>query len=98
MQIMVSIFTSINLIYNTVGASQVGVVVKNLPANAGDVKDVGLIPGLGRCSGEGNGNLFQYACLEDPMDRGAWRAIVHGVAKSGARLKQLSTHAYCCQL
>ena len=66
MQIMVSIFTSINLIYNTVGASQVGVVVKNLPANAGDVKDVGLIPGLGRCSGEGNGNLFSMLAWRIP--------------------------------
>ena len=59
-------------------------MVKNPPANAGDIKDVSLIPGLGRSPGEGNGNLFQYACLEDPMDRGAWQAIVHGVAKSGA--------------
>ena len=52
--------------------------VKNLPANAGDL---GLIPGLGRSPGEGNGNSFQYSCLEDSMDRGTWRAIVHGVAE-----------------
>ena len=54
-------------------------MVKNLPANAGDV---GLIPELGRSLGEGNGNPFQYSCLENPTDRGAWRATVHGVAKS----------------
>ena len=50
-------------------------VMKNLPANAGVVRDVGLIPGLGRFPGGGNGNLLQYPCLENPMDRGAWRAI-----------------------
>ena len=50
--------------------------VKNLPANAGDV---GLIPGSGRYPGEGNGNPLQYSCLENPMDRGAWWATVHGV-------------------
>ena len=66
-------------------------VVKNLPANAGDVRDSGLIPGLGSSPGEGNGNPLQYSCLENPMDRGAWRATVHRVAKSQTRLKQLST-------
>ena len=55
-----------------------GSVVKNLPANAGNE---GLIPGSGRSSGEGNGNPFQYSCLENPMDRGAWWATVHGVTK-----------------
>ena len=63
------------------GASQVTVVVKNLPANA-EVRDVGLIPGLGRSPGGGHDNPFQYSCLENPMDRGAWWAIVHRVAKS----------------
>ena len=53
-------------------------MVKNLPANAGGV---GSIPGLGRSPGEGNGNPLQYSCLGNPMDRGAWWAIVHGVAK-----------------
>ena len=53
-------------------------VVKNSPANAGDV---GLIPGSGRTPREGNGNPLQYSCLGNPMERGAWRAIVHGVAK-----------------
>ena len=54
------------------GSSQVALVVKNLPANAGDVRDLGLIPGLGRSPGEGNGNPFQCSCLENTMDRGAW--------------------------
>ena len=69
-------------------------VVKNPPANAGDLRDVGLIPGLGRFPGEGNGNPLQYSCLENPMDRGAWQATVYGVAKSQTRLKRLSTHAF----
>ena len=55
-----------------------GSVVRNLPANVGDV---GLIPGLGRSPGEGNGNLLQYSCLGNPVDRGAWWATVHGVTK-----------------
>ena len=55
---------------------------KNPTANAGDIRDVGLIPGLGRYSGGGHGNPLQYSRLEDPMDRGEWRATVHGVAKS----------------
>ena len=62
-------------------ASQVVLVVKNPPANAGDIRDAGLIPGLGRFLGEGNGNPPQYSCLENPMDRGAWQAIIHRVAK-----------------
>ena len=56
--------------------------VKNPPANAGNVRDVSLISGSGRFSGEGHGNLFQYSCLENPMGRGAWQATVHMVAKS----------------
>ena len=63
-----------------------GVMVKNPLANAGDSRDVGLIPGLGNSLGEGNGNPLQYSCLENPMDRGAWRATVHGVMKSWTRL------------
>ena len=62
-----------------------GSVVKNLPANAGDI-DLGLIPGLGRAPGGGNGNLLQCYCLGNPMDRGAWWATVHGVAKSQTQL------------
>ena len=57
-------------------------MVKNLPANAGELRDTGSIPGLGRSPGGGNGNLLQYSCLENPMDREAWWAIVHGVTKS----------------
>ena len=57
-------------------------VVKNLPANARDVRDVGLIIGLRRPPGEGHANPFQYSCLENPMVRGVWRATVHRVAKS----------------
>ena len=57
-------------------------MVKNPPANAGDIKDTGLIPGLGRHPGGGRGNPLQYSCLENPMDRGAWRATVHGVTNS----------------
>jgi len=57
-------------------------VVKNLPANVGDAGDMGLIPGSGKFPREGNGNPLQYSCLENPKDRGAWQAIVHGVTKS----------------
>ena len=60
-------------------ASQVALVVKNPPANAGDRRDAGSIPGLGRSPGEGNGNPLQDSCLENLMDRGAWWATVHGV-------------------
>ena len=59
-------------------------VVKNPPANAADARDMGLIPGLGRSLGGGNGNPLQYSCLKTSMDRGAWWAIVHAVAKSWA--------------
>ena len=57
-------------------------VVKNLPANAGDIRDAGSIPGLGRSPGGGHGNPLQYSCLKNPMDRGAWWAMVHGVSQS----------------
>ena len=56
--------------------------VKNLPANLGDIRDIGSIPGLGRSPGGRHGNPLQYSCLENPMDKGAWQAIVHGVAES----------------
>ena len=59
-----------------------GTVVKNPPANAGDVRDAGSLPRQGRSLGEGNGNQLQYSGLGNPMDRGAWRATVHGIAKS----------------
>ena len=68
-----------------------GAVVKNPPANAGDTGDAGSIPGLGRSPGGGNVNPFQYSCLENSRDRGAWRATTYGVTKSRSWLKQLST-------
>ena len=76
------------------GASQVALVVKNPPANAEDVRDAGSIPGLGRSLGGGHGNPLQFSCLENPMDRGAWEAIVHRITKNWTRLKWLSMHAY----
>ena len=79
---------------HSIGASHVVLVVKNLPANAGDIRGAGLIPGPGRSPGEGNGNPLQYSYLENPMDRGAWRATVYSVAKSlHIQLKQLSIYA-----
>ena len=75
-------------------ASQVVSVVKNLPANTGDVKrsNPGLDPWVEKIPGGGHGNPLQYSCLENPMDRGAWRDTVHGVTKSRTWLKQLNTH------
>ena len=67
-----------------------GIVVKNPPANAGDARDAGLVPESGRSPGVGNGNPLQYSCLKNPMDRGAWRAIVQRVAKSDT-IEQLGT-------
>ena len=68
-------------------ASQVALVVKNLPTNEGDVRDMGLIPGLGKSPGEGKGDPLQYSCLENSKDRGAWQATVRRAAKSRTRLK-----------
>ena len=65
-------------------ASQVVLVVKNLPANAGDIRDVGSIPGSGRSPGGEHGSPLQYSCLKSHMDRGAWWATVHGVTKGWA--------------
>ena len=71
-------FTTENIVRNIIGGFPGGSVVKNLPANVGDM---GSIPWSGRSPWEGNGNLLQCSCLGNPMDRGAWQAIVHGVAK-----------------
>ena len=71
-------------------ASQLVLVVTNPSAKA---EDEGSIPGLGRSPGEGNGNPLQYSCLEHPMDKGAWWATVHNVAKSQTQLQRLSMHA-----
>ena len=68
------------------GELQVMELVKNLPVQCRKQTDTGSIPGSGRSPGGENGNPFQYSCLENPMDRGAWRTIVHGVAKSQTQL------------
>ena len=70
-------------------------MVKNSPTNAEDARDEGSIPGLGRSPGGGHGNPLQYSCLEDPMDRGAWCATVHGVRKNWT---QLSDHFHFSNL
>ena len=69
-------------------------MIKNLPANEGDIRDLGLIPGSRRSPGGGHGNPLQYSCLENPMDRAAWRATICRVAKSQSWLKWLSLHAW----
>ena len=81
------IYTGINVglyiqIHICKRASQVVLVVKSLPVDAGDARDTGLIPGSGRYPGAENGNPPQYSCLKNSMDRGAWRDTVHGVAES----------------
>ena len=68
-------------------------MVKDPPASVGDLKDSGLIPGLGRPPGRGPGDTFQYSCLKNPAQRRAWWATVRGVPESQTQLKQLSTHA-----
>ena len=68
------------------GIFQAALVAKNPLANAGDMRDLGLIPGLGSTPAEGHGNPLQYSCLKSFMDRGAWWPVVHGVAKSPRRL------------
>ena len=73
-------------------------VIKNLLANAGDIRDSGPIPGLGRSPGEGHGNPLQYSCLENPIDRGAWPATVPWITKNQIQLKWLSMHACLCLL
>ena len=70
------------LVFSVVQASQVALMVKNPPANAGDVTDTGLIPGSERFSGGGHGNPLQYSCLKNPTDRGVWWAAVHRITES----------------
>ena len=72
-------------------ASQSALEVKNLSANVGDERDLGLIPGSERSPGEANGNPLQYSCLGNPMDKEAWWAIDHGVSKSQTRLTKHTT-------
>ena len=81
-------------LYPFTGTSQVVLLVKNPPVNAGGTRDVDLIPGLGRPPGGGYSNPLQYSCLKIPMDRGTCGAIGHGVTKSRARLKQLHMRAH----
>ena len=75
------------IVFIIVGASYVALVVNNLLANSGDIRDTCWIPGSGRYPRGGNGNPLQYSCLENPMDRGAWQATVHSVTQSQAQLK-----------
>ena len=75
-----------------VGLPRVALVAKSPPANAGDLRNPGLIPGLGRAPGGEHGNPLQYSCLENPIDRRAWWAMVHRIAQSQTGLKWLSTH------
>ena len=70
--------------------ARVAPMIKNLPANAGDIRDAGSIPRLGRSPGGGHGNPLQYSHLENPIDRGAWWVTVHPVTESGTRLKRIS--------
>ena len=70
-----------------------GAVVKSMPANAGGARDMGSIPGSGRSLGVGNGNPLQYSCLENSMERGAWRATVHGIAESDILNDQAHTYS-----
>ena len=72
--------------------SQVVLVVKNPPANAGDIRDANSIPGKGRSPGRGHGNPLQYSCLKNSMDRGVWRATVHGGCKESNMTE--NTHTY----
>ena len=76
-------------------ASQVALMVKDPPANEGDIRALSSIPGSERSPKGGHGNPLQYSCLENPMDRGAWWVIVHGVTKSWTQLKPLSTQPLC---
>ena len=76
-----------------VHASQVALVIKNLPANAGDIRDAGSMSGSGRSFGGGYGNPLQCSCLVNAMDREAWQAIIHRMVKSQTRLKWLTMHA-----
>ena len=78
------------------GASQAAIAVKNPPAGARDGRDMGSTPGWGRSPGGGHDNPLQYSCLENSMDRRAWQATVHSVAKSQTRMKQIRTHTHTC--
>ena len=82
--------------YTSIRASLVARAVKNLPINEGDARDIGSIPGLGRSPAVRNGNPLHYSCLKNFMDRGAWRATVHGITKESDTTKHrhIHTHTY----
>ena len=84
---------SLGWAFSQFGASQVAPVVKSLPANAGDVRDAGSVSGLGRSPGGEQGYPLQYPCLENPMDRGAWQATVHGSKRAGYHWSDLAAAA-----
>ena len=86
------------LLFSRLSYLQGALVIKNPSANAGDIKSQGSIRGSGRSRGGGHSNTLHYSCLENPTDRGACRAAVHGMSKSQTRLKLLSTHAHHCIL
>ena len=86
----VAVYFNLNPPNRSLGASQVVLVVKNLPAKVGDIRDPGLIPGFGRSSGGGLGDPLQYFYLENLVDRGTWKAAVPRMAQSQTQLKQLS--------
>ena len=75
--------------------SQVALLVKSPPANAGDIREMGLIPGSRRSPGVGDGNPLQYFCLENPMDREAWQATVHRVAENQTTEATTHKHGQC---
>ena len=87
------IFT-IEVFSATLRASLGALVVKSWSSKAGDTRDSGSVLGSGRFPGGGHGNPLQYSSLENPLDRGAWPTVVHGVAQSGTWPKSLSTHAH----
>ena len=80
---LASLIFSVVLTYVNSRASQVVLVVKNLPADSGDIRDTGSVPGLGRSPGGGHGNPLQYSCLENPMDRRAWWTTSTGSHRVG---------------
>jgi len=81
-----SVYFNLILIYKN--SSQVALVVKNLPVNVGEAREMGVIPGSGRSLGTGNGNPLWYSCLKNSKDRGAWWVIVHGVAKTRTQQRE----------
>ena len=86
------VYPSIAMWYVLFWSSHVALVVKNLPAKAGDERGTDSVPELGRSPGGGHGNPLQFSFPEDPMDRGVWRAMVHKVTKRRTQLKHLCTH------